>query len=215
MSQMPPTNISATDLWMQITAMPRPHRIVDFPRTDPNGQPVAQVAIVVLTQQESFAVSTSTERFVKKMLKDNGATASRDERSDGYETLYETRACIEILWRACKKADDPTKNFFPTVEAIAQLTTDEVGVLFRAYGTVRIEIGPVVQMMTQEEYDAWIERLAVGGSAVPLSFMTLAAQTELLMYSARQLHASRMDNSSPTRPLDESGDEPSTSNAAE
>ncbi|WP_437767184.1 hypothetical protein WMF27_20510 [Sorangium sp. So ce281] len=197
---MPPpeSEISAAELWLQITSVPRPYRLVPFPRKAPDGKAIGEIAMVVLTQEESMAATASTERFVRKMLKEQGALPQNGEVSAGYSTLFENRCSCEVLFRACKRKEDISRPFFPSIEAVAQkLTTDEIGVLMFNYTRVQSELGPIVGKMSQEEMDAWIERLAVGGSSFPLDSLSLAARSQLMLYMASQLYSSRMASSSP------------------
>jgi hypothetical protein len=200
MAQMPPSesDLSARDLWAQITAIPRPHRIVDFPRNGPDGKPIAQFAMMVLTQDESMLATASTERWVKKLLKDNGCLPGKDEVSGGYHVLFENRASLEILFRSAKRIDDLSKPFFPTVDTIgARLTTDEIGVLMTSYLHVQSQLGPILSEMGQDEVDAWIERLAKGGSSNPLPFLSLGALSHLVTSMASRLWSSQMASGSP------------------
>ena len=186
-NNMPPTNIDPSDLWAQITALPRAHRVIESPLML-NGNPVP-IAMVVLTQEESQLCTVEAERFTRKMLKDGGLPKS-DEMSEGYRNLYETRAAAEILYKACKKSTDLTKSFFPSVSEIAKrLTTDQIGVLMQQYILVQQEVGPIISKMTPEEFDAWVEKLATGGSAHFLGLLTSAAQNQFILSMACRLHS--------------------------
>ena len=61
-SKGPPPNIQPQDLWDQITTMPRPYRIAPFPRKNAKGEPIGEIAFVVLTdpgQRQLFWETTS------------------------------------------------------------------------------------------------------------------------------------------------------------
>lgn len=196
-NNMPPKDISAPELWVELTKMPRAHVVVDFPRPLPDGR-IPEVAIVVLTQEEGMRVNMSTEKFVRKFFGDSGAQIPKfDEMNSSYSTLYENRASCELLFLCCKRVDDLSKPFFPTVEAISRaLTTDEIGVMMKHYVMTQSKLGPITSKMSQEEYDAWIDKLAEGGSAFPLNSLSLGAMIELIMYMALQIFSSRTDKSS-------------------
>lgn len=150
----------ASTLWSKLQEMPRPHRLIDFPRTGPDGKPVGQVAMFVLTQEEQMICAAAAEKFAKEKLKD----PKKDEI--GYETLYSNASVVEILFRACKDADDTTRPAFPSPGAIrVQLTADECSALFEHYLSTQLEFGPIITQLSKEEYDAWIERIAQGGLA--------------------------------------------------
>jgi len=197
-------DLPAHELWAAIIAMPRPFRVVPFPRRGPDGEPVAEMAMQVLTQEECIAAKASAERYVRKLLreKDNGATSP--ESGQGYADLCELRDSVELLFRSCRRVDDMTRPFFPTVEAVGKhLLTDEIGVLVLNYRRVQMEIGPIVNDMSQEEMDAWISVLAKGGSQFPFDMLSLGQQTQLFRHLARRLLLSQTDNSSPGEPREE------------
>lgn len=197
MSQAPPKGLDSEDLFLQITAMPRPHHVVDYPRKRPDGSPVGKLAMVVLTNQETQSATAAAEKFTRKTLGDQGALPARGEPSEGYSTMFANRASVEVLVRACRRVDNMALPFFPGADAIAKaLTLDEVDVLFSAYAAVRYELGPIVKSMTEVEYDAWIEALGKGASSVPLAPMTSDLRSLLLLRMARDLWISRTGNSS-------------------
>ncbi len=196
--QMPPSNIDPSDLWAQITAMPRAHKIVKSPLKLPDGSE-AEMIMQVLTQEEAQLCTIETERFTRKMLKDsNTAMPKSDEKSEGYNNLYETRCAAEILFKACRQIKDINKPFFPGVNELSKkLTTDQIGCLMNQYLIIQQELGPIVSEMEQYEFDAWIEKLATGGSAHFLGLLTLGARNQLTMYMASQLHSLRTDKCLP------------------
>lgn len=197
MNQMPPKNIESSDLWAQIIQQPRAFRIIDSPLKLNDGSPVP-IAIWVLTQEESQICTIEAERFTRKMLKEQGGEIPKsNEMSEGYHNLYETRAQAEILAKACRNPADLLKPFFPSVPAISKkLTTDEIGVLLNQYIIIQQEIGPIVSHMEEYEFNAWIEKLAKGGSASFLGSLTSAAQNQFIMSMANQLWKLQMDKCS-------------------
>lgn len=196
---MPPTSdqISDSDLWTQITAMPRPHRLVDFPRTLPDGT-VPKVAFQVLSQDEGMAAKASAEGKVRKILKDSGPASGQ-----GYADLSEMRESMELLFRACRQPDNMAKPFFPTVEAVGKLTTDEIAVMVLNYRRVQMELGPIASEMSNDEVDAWVERLAKGGSLFPFDGLSSGAQSRLITSMASRLWSFMTDRSSPGSQPDE------------
>jgi hypothetical protein len=198
----PPSNIDPGDLFLQITQMPRPSRLVPFPRKGPDGEPVCQVAFWVMTQAEKMGAIAATEAWVRKQLKD--ALASATEARRGYEDLYANRASLEILFRAARHPQDLTKPFFRTQKDIADhLTQDEVAVLFNAYLRLEHELGPIVSELSDTEMEAWLLTLATGGATVPLDSLSWGARTQLMSFLARRALISSMGTSSPTTPPDD------------
>lgn len=157
---MPPNDVPAGALWIALQEMPRPTRTVAFPRNKPDGTPVGELAIWVLTQEEQMICSAAAEKFAKGKVKDG----KRDDL--GYATIYANASCVEILFRCCREVDNLKRSAFPSPELIRQtLTADECGRLFEHYLSVQLELGPIVADLTKEELDAWIVRLGEGGLA--------------------------------------------------
>lgn len=203
MAQMPPTDMDAGAAWLAITEAPRPHDLVDFPRKGQDGRPVAQLALVVLTSQETQAATLATEKWVRKIMKEASSLPGREERSEGYPTLFENRASVEILFRCCKRADDLGKPFFPAPDAIAsKLSDDEIALLMKDYSMVRTAKGPAIAHMTDDEFNAWVEVLSKGGSLYPLAALSSGATATLLQRMAVELTSLRMANSSLGTPLE-------------
>lgn len=201
----PPKDIDPGDLFVLIAAMPRPHRLVAFPRKNDAGDPICEVALWVLSQEEMMQANADTERYVRQMLKDQ--VAQKTEARKGYEQLFNQRGCVEILWRACRRPSDITKPFFRVKQDIEKhLTTDECGVLYNSYMRVSAELGPIVSELTEEEMEAWLVNLAAGGSAaVPLDSLSWGAQTRLMTFLAcRALSSSTDTSSASTPPSDDS-----------
>jgi len=210
MSELPPNQ-----LWAEIMAVPRPHRLVDFPRQNPvTKQSFGEFAIIVLTQEEQMAASASAERFTRQLLKES---PKQDDAKRGYDIIYENSATTEVLFRACKRKEDLVSPFFPSPEAIRRnLSGDEVSILMNHYLTAQAEMGPIVSRLDPEEVEAWIKKLGEGGSAFPLDFLSLDALKNLAFSLACLLHKSSTSKSSLGSQLDEpqpSADSADTSEA--
>ena len=184
----PPENIPPADLWTAITKIPRPFRIVDFPRNMPGTDtPVGKLAIVILSQEEQMEAAASAESTTRKYLKDGAP--KKDEARRGYDDIYSNAAAVEVLYRSCKRHDDIARNLFPTPHDIrASLSMDEVGVLTSMYLQAQAELGPIVAKLSDEEVDAWVSRLVEGGSALPLGLLTSDALSTLAFGLACRVH---------------------------
>jgi hypothetical protein len=101
---------------------------------------------------------------------------------------------------ACRDAKNPENvSAFPSAAAVrAQLSSDEMAILVKSYSMVQLRLGPIQAYLTNEEYDAWIERLKVGGSELPLVLLSGEQQIGLIMYMISQSVTSPMDKSSVT-----------------
>lgn len=196
MAHPPPTNIPPNELFTQLTSVPRPSRTVDLPRVKPGTTEAAgQVLMRVLTQTELIQAAAEAEDFTRKAMKE---VPKAVEANIGYENIYNNASSVEILYRACRRVDNPEWPFFPTPRAMRDaLTQDEIGVLMRSYLILQAELGPIVAHMSEGEVDAWIRRLVEGGSTLPLSVLSSEGVSDLVMHMASRLYTSPTDTSSP------------------
>lgn len=201
---MPPADISAADLWAQITAAPRPHRIVPFPMEDKDGKPICHLAMVVLTQEEEMLANACSDKAIRQKLQKTGGTIpNKNEQCPSFTNMLELQCGIETLWLCCKDANDLSKPFFRNKEDIGKLTKDRIAVLLRHYIRVQDDLGPIVSKMSEMEMNAWIDRLVEGGAEYPLDYLSLVAASELMMFMAFQLCILRKDKSLQLQPLED------------
>jgi hypothetical protein len=206
----PPSNIDPGALFAKIVAVPRPHKIIDHPRLDPEtGKPIIQIALTPLTEGQLMACRAAAESYARMMLKDDDKSKTPGD-SLGYRDLYVNAVFVEFLARACRH---PAMLQFPVFpggsDQIRQnLTSDEVAVLFSAAEIWQSESGPIVSTMSEPEMKAWVDVLAEGASRVPLSALSSEARNDLLLFMAVQLRNYSTGRFSPGSPAD--GSAPST-----
>lgn len=217
---LPPSDIAPDALWVALQQMPRPQRVVDYPRLDPvTGKPAGKVTLRVLSQAELMSAAAATDKYTIDTLK---RSPKKDETSHGYEAIYNNESTVQLLFRAVYRArqvgpetwEPVNLPFFPSPDAIrgvdgsTGLTQEELATLLRMYFVVQRELGPIVDRMTPEEADAWIDRLAEGGSAFPLASLESDAVTDLVMHMVRLLRPSSTGITSSGSPPDERSSEP-------
>lgn len=207
------SDLTPSELWAHLTALPRPSRLVDVPRTDPvTGKPVGQAAVVPLSQEEEMRCNAAAEQWARKALGE-GTPALKE--SFGYESTYTNELAVQIVWHAYRRPEDLDLHAFPSPKLVrTTFTHDEVSALFKHYVTVKAEVGPVVATMTHAEMRTWIERLAEGGSAFPFDLLSPDMQSRLLLSMASELRDFWTGTSSPGSPR-ESAPEPAESDEAE
>lgn len=202
----PAAALEPEDLWAQITALPRPHRIVDFPAVSPKtGKPYPMI-MVVLSQEETIAAAATAEKITRRLLRDEkGNFPSKDDISKGYDTVFNTESSLEILWRSCKHPQDETLRtpFFKTRESIGSLTADQIGVLMHHYYHVQAELGPIMASLgSEEEMEGWISTLARAGNLYPLDSLSWGALMTLVGFLVRRVFGSPTASSSSISPPD-------------
>ena len=175
-----------SELWLALQSCPRPWRAVDVPRRLPGtGQPVGQVAMWPLTQEEQMASNAEADRFTKALLKD---PQREGEANLGYAHTYSNEVAVQVLYRACRDINDRKRPAFPSPTLMrAAFSTDEIGVLFNSYCTVQLELGPIIAYMTSEEMEGLIVKLYKGGSNFPFDSLSWEQQKTLLSFLVSQV----------------------------
>lgn len=197
--------------WLALAALPRPHRDVEFPRTKADGtRPL--IHLQVLSQEEIFAARAQATKFAREVVK-----AEKAEGADVFARVYEDAAAIELLFRACKRVENPKWPFFPGAPVMRKnLSQDETAVLMREYLLTQAQFGPIVGEMTEEEVDHWIERIARSGSRFPFGSLSLEATALLLQRMASRLSpSSTATSSSGSPPASESDGETASESSPE
>lgn len=163
MSHQQSVSIAPSQLWIEMSTMPRPHRIVDFPRRNPaTGEPIGQVAIWPLTQQEQIQSAVAAEKVLAERFK-----GIEKERSIGYDAAYSNTVVVEILFRACRDTKNLDLPAFPSAHDLrTAITPDESAVLFEAYLAMTTEVGPIISALSKGDVDGWIDRLRIGGQQI-------------------------------------------------
>lgn len=170
-------------------AMPRPNELVDFPRVDRRGKPVARIRIFVLSQADhDTARKMALERLKKKGL------SVDDQRTALGESLAGDASAKELLALACHEEkfagaeDNPIYiRIFKDASEVEQLTSDEVAALFNSYINVQYKYGPFDKTVTtEEELSDWIKRLKEGASSDPLVHFSLPALADLAFRLAKR-----------------------------
>jgi len=204
MNQLKKPETPPAELWRRITAMPRPSDVVDFPRKDDAGKPVGQVRLRALTQGEITMCAANARRKTTIALKEQANAPGVKLRAD--EEVFDNFNSAEVLYAACIDVDDPeqAKRLFPSPGHILDnLSTDEIGQLAVAYMYMMADISPTADSIgSDEDLEAFLDKLAQGGKSTPLAGYTLQALSRALLFTAKRLRSLQMDNSSPISPPD-------------
>ncbi len=165
-SLVPPKEeqLEPSELWLALTALPRPTRELPIPRNIPGtDKPIGHVIVWPLTQEEQMMANAEADRFTKQLLKD---PQKKEEANLGYQHTFTSELALQTLVRACRDSNDIKRPAFPSAKLLRrEFTTDELGVLFAGYLTIQSEIGPIKATMSKEEEEALILRLVEGGTA--------------------------------------------------
>jgi hypothetical protein len=199
----------SSELWHLLTAIPRPSRKVALPRNLPGtNEPVGEVPIWPLTHGELIESNAAAEQRMRTLFKDEN---KKDELNLGYQHSFANELAVQHLWRACRDPQDLNKPAFPSPKAMSlQFTGDEIGVLYNHYLTVQSELGPITAAMSDEEYEAWVRRIAEVGSADPFDSLSWDLQRTLVVSMASQLASYWTDTSSAGLLLDDDTSSPSS-----
>jgi len=179
---------SHDDIWAMIVGSEKPHMLVPFPRNDKDGEPLCELAMVVITAEESAIITAEAEKKVRKILKDN--VAQNTEARRGYDDLYNSCVAEGLLFTCCKSKDNLKKSFFPSKDSILKvLNVDEMSILLNHYYTVQMELGPVIANLSEDEMLAWQERIIESGkeNSIILNCCSAEVLKTLIIFLADQL----------------------------
>jgi hypothetical protein len=195
----PPTDITASELVRRLSETPRPSEVVDFPRVDAEGKPLARVRIQVLHEHERQKALKRAWDWCKSTQHLTPAEMNADVVREG---MYGSAVAREILALCCvselpiegsEKMGAPqyARQFATGDEVDKHLTQDEMAALFTAYTIVTRRFGPISsEIETDEELNAWIKRIVEGASAAPLALQDSSQLVDLIvMLTARVLVA--------------------------
>lgn len=175
-----------SQIWQLLTAIPRPTRKVPLPRNLPGTrESIGEIPVWPLTHGELIESNAAAEQRMRTLFKDEN---KKDELNLGYQHSFANELAVQHLWRACRDPNDLNKPAFPSPKAMSlQFTGDEIGVLYNHYLTVQSELGPITSTMSDEEYEAWIRRIAESGSTDPFDSCSWDLQRTLVRIMASQL----------------------------
>jgi len=193
--------IEPSALWLALTQLPRPQREVPLPRMKlGTTEPVGSVVMWPLTQEEQMAANAEADRFTKQLLKD---PQKKDEANLGYQHTFTNEVAVQVLFRACRDPENTKRPAFPSPNLMREtFSSDEIGVMFASYCTVKSELGPIRAELSNEETEALIIKLVEGGSAFPFDSCSWEEQRTLLLSMASRLVNCWMAMSSAGLPLD-------------
>jgi hypothetical protein len=181
-----PKEEEGSQLWHLLLSVPRPKRNVPLPRKFPGTDvAVGDVAVWPLTHGELIESNAAAEQRMRALFKDEN---KKDEVNLGYNHSFANELAVQHLWRACRDPNDVEKPAFPSPKAMSlKMTGDEIGVLYNNYLTVQAELGPITAVMSDEEYEAWVRRIAEAGTADPFDSLSWDLQRTLVVSMASQL----------------------------
>lgn len=196
----PPTDVSPQELWAKLSEQ-RPAEVIDFPRKDFKGKPIARVRIQVLTMADHNTARMRGHAELKKSAASVfglGKLDPQDMQSPAVNEVLGDLIAHEVLCLACTKAtpepgtehDRPfyTQLFKDAEQLRNSLTADEVAILFNAYMLTQAKYGPFERSVTTtEDGNAWVKRLAEGADAYPLLHLSLPQLAELTLWSLGRL----------------------------
>jgi hypothetical protein len=202
-SHGPPQDVSPTDLWLAMTAMPVPHEKHPFPVKDPiMGTPIGTVAMVPLSPGDMMECHKLADAYARRMMRTNpkDETEKVDDQTAAFQKIFNDEASIQVLWRAMREPRDPKlekKSFESwTVLRLKPFTGDIIAVLLKMYLGTCQRVGPIIASMTEAEMDAWLDVLEEGSAAFPFELLSSVVTSDLLKRSAARSKALRTANAS-------------------
>lgn len=181
MNSAPLATPDDSPLWRKLVEVPRPMKVVDFPRTDHKGERVGQIGIRVLSQSEQIAAFIEAYRFSRRLLKD-----AREGQID-YEAVFSASAQVEVLYRACRDPEKPQHQAFRMLAQIRALGSDEIKALFEHYETALTELRPDLPRLDKASMMDWVRRLVADDSAASTALLNEDDKNALILAMARRI----------------------------
>lgn len=214
---LPPEDVEAALLWQKLSEHPRPSDVVDFPRKDGEGRPIAKIRMQVLTLEQHDEARLRAQAHLKDerklKLEDFATEIAKEVIGDAVAVELLALACVSV--KPIKDSDSVggpvryARMFRDGNQIRTSLAADEIATLFTTYLMVQRKFGPTERLVASEEdLTAWIRRLAEGGNEYPLApldSLQLASLTTSLAvraYSLSQILASQRSTLPPTLALD-------------
>jgi len=191
---MPPKDVEPSELWKILSSSEQPSEVVDFPRKNRAGKPIAKVRISCLSVDDHDTARLRAHEW----LKEKGIPIEEFNTDGMIKTMGDATA-RHLLALACKSVEpipgcsphDPPKYAyaFRTPEDLTTLSSDELTVLFTTWQMVQNKFGPFEgNIESDAEVSAWVKRLVEGASANPLALLTWHQLVGLVMSLAERAY---------------------------
>lgn len=186
---------------LQILIASEPHsEVLPFPRKGANGEPLFDYRMRVLKQSEIDVCAASAEQHARRVFRGDKEAVGDDiarVRAEAWDEVYRSAKVVELLFHACRDAENPKRPLFDTPGQIRELlTVDECAALVMAYDMVQAKFGPLWSALTDEELEKWIELLVKGADLRPLSRLAPSALAQLAISMAFRLRVLKTDTGS-------------------
>ena len=186
----PPADVAPSALFQKLIEMPRPSEVVDFPRNDERGKPIAQIRIQTLESTEHDKAREQAHAKLKGRGISNEDMAAPALREVLGDAIAKELIAMSCLTANNQSGDDNAPYYgreFRNGEDVGRLRADEILVLFNTYHLVQHKYGPIERNLSEADIDAWIVRLQEGAAEFPLLNLALP-QLVLLAQSLAQRH---------------------------
>ena len=137
-----------------------------FPRMDrETGEPVCDVIIQVLDQKDEddclANAALYAERILNQTIKDENNLPD-EVKHWARDDLKHNAICSEIMLKACRDPEDPSKPFFEMPAEVRMFTKDELGQLMSAYGNLCQDTYKSIPLDAQEDVETFIHAISRG-----------------------------------------------------
>jgi len=152
-----------TTTWNTILSGKMPEQIIDFPRNDADGKPIAKIAIRLLRHADNISITKQATFQTDRELKENSATVDRS--SDYYKEMFYNVRAKHFVYQCTYDCDPDSENygkhFFPTPDEVGAIRNEEVAEIMKAYSHLELSAGSVLYSTDPAVWDQWlVEMLA-------------------------------------------------------
>lgn len=217
----PPKDAKGSDLFQKLLEAEQPSDVVDYPRLNSDGQPIGQIRILLLRQEDHDRARAEAQHYVLSMLKSVGDKSMRDTMyaSEGMMQILGDATARSLLARACRTVEPIPGtekkprygNVFPDGAALKRFPATEIARLFNLYLMVQHKFGGIEAQIEDEDVESWVQLLVEGGETYPLERLPLETLAELCLRLAIRLQDHPAKGSPPSSGSPSETSSPSTS----
>jgi len=191
----PPNDLAPSELYRKLSQRPRPSDVVDFPRKDGEGKPVARVRLQVLTLEQHDEARHAAQRYLVegRGFKETELNTEIPQSVSGDAVAVELLALAIVSENPVPGTEENPvyrREFLNGTQLRRGLSADEIAALFKQYLLVQHRYGPTERTIeSEDDLNSWIRILVAGGRDYPLALLDLPQLAELTSSLAGRVYS--------------------------
>lgn len=151
MTKHPPKDISPQELWSKMIELPRPTKVIDFPRKNENGEFFLKLKLKIMTLEDYSRINCNVKSKISNIKNE----------SKKIKNILEKLLYFNELLFECSM-DCNNNHFFPNADVIPKIITEEeFCFIYFQFIELQEKFNPI--HLNQEQADIWSEKIIEGG----------------------------------------------------